>query len=437
MTDDHSVTIQKLIVNRELHTEAQMTKSEFLERIRCVKHLRATGFQLPLFITDEHVFNRIREFYEMFNLREFRLSKSSRPPFTFQIGNTEFTLAKPNHKYFAVEVDEAVFKWFANTDLGVVQRQIVSWMAAVYTFNHGFIKELDELIYAPVLDEIRFILKAHYPADIVPYDSFMGLDKEDANEDFSGEDPTLTEEDKLAMRREEPDWKLYQQACLAYAGSEPVEFLGDPFSHDSFGIFLEGGLHSPAIDGRAGYMKFDDWTDIVVRDVKQIKTLYKEAYGKEHHLTDDQIQANVAQGETDTLARSEGSRDLFDKWRHEYTANRTDGVGLYSLYDSSPGSGLVYVLQQEQEAKYKIGWTEHQDDEVPEKAVYRSLSQCKTGNPENISSVGFFRASSKKAVAALHRHFESKRINREWFALSSEDVNRILDSQWRRDMGIY
>lgn len=426
---------KKVIVNREIHTEAQLTKPEFLKRIKNVKYLRASAFQWSLFITGPDVFNRLREIYAIVNRQEFGLTNSNKQ-FSIDLGSHVIRTAPRSDKFFAIEVEDDVFNWFANTDIGVIQRQIVSWMAAVYIFNQGFIEELDELIHPLVLNEIRTILTAHYPENIMPYDSFMGLDSDD-NGDPDGEDPTLTDKEKLAKRREEPDWKLYRQACLAYSGSEPVELLGDPFSHASFGIYLGGGIHAPSITGRVAYMRFDDWTDIIIRDVKLIKALYKQAFGKEHHLTDAEIKEAIEQAETDSLARSEGDKTLFENWYHEYTSSKSDSIGLYSLYDSSPASGVVYVIQEEHTDKHKIGWTGIKAGEDLEKAVGPRLAACKTYNAGNPVLAGSFLASSIKAETALHRHFEDKRINREWFSLSKEDIKDILDRSWRESKGIY
>jgi hypothetical protein len=426
----------KLIVNTEIHSEAGMTKAEFLERIKHVQYLRSSNFEWPVFITGPEAFKRIREFYALVNKQQFRLS-NSQSNFALDLGDVVITQAKRNHKFFALEVDEAVYNWFANTDIGVIERQIVSWMAAVYAFNHGFIEDLDQFIHPLLLEEIQRILKTYYPSDILPYDSFMEIDSGEDAEEFAGEDPTLMEEDKLALRREERDWKLYRQACLEHAKSEPVELLGDPFSHESFGILLGGELHTRSIAGRVAYMRFDDWTDIVVRDIKQIKALYKQAFGEDHHLTDAEIKTNVESGKTDTLSRAEGSKELFDRWHHEYASDRSQGVGIFSLYDSSPTSGLVYVIQEESTDKHKIGWTGIKISESPDKVVAPRLAACKTYNAGNPILAGWFMASSKKAETALHRHFEDKRINREWFSLSADDVTDILDPVWRKSMGIY
>jgi hypothetical protein len=427
---------RKIIVNREIHAEAQLTKSEFLNRIKNVKYLRASAFRWPLFITGPETFKRVRELYAIVNREEFRLTNSNKQ-FEIDLGSHVITNAPRSDKFFAIEVEEDLFNWFANTDIGVIQKQIVSWMTAAYIFNHGFIKEFDEMVHPLVLNEIKAILKAHYPENITPYDSFMGLDSDDGDEGYDGEDTTLAEEEKEAKRRDEPDWELYRQACLAHAGSEPVEFLGDPFSHESFGTYLGGGLHGPSITGRVAYMRFDDWTDIVIRDVKHIKALYKQVFGEEHHLKDDEIRKNVEQGETDSLERAESDKTLFDSWYHEYTLGRRDGVGVYSLYDSSPSPGVVYVIQEEHTDRHKIGWTGMKVGENPERAIAPRLAACKTYNAGNPMLAGYFLASSVKAETALHRHFEDQQINREWFSLSQDDVRDILDPLWRKNRGIY
>lgn len=81
---------------------------------------------------------------------------------------------------------------------------------------------------------------------------------------------------------------------------------------------------------------------------------------------------------------------------------------------------FVYVLSAEINNKksYKIGYTRRQ--------VEDRIREFKTGNASDFIVVYKFESNwSSKIEAILHRKFSDKKINGEWFDLTSDDLIEI------------
>lgn len=68
---------------------------------------------------------------------------------------------------------------------------------------------------------------------------------------------------------------------------------------------------------------------------------------------------------------------------------------------------------------YKIGYTR--------RGVDKRIRELKTGSPSEFEVVKVFVADKYGATieSRLHRHFETKRIDREWFSLDDSDINQF------------
>ena len=88
----------------------------------------------------------------------------------------------------------------------------------------------------------------------------------------------------------------------------------------------------------------------------------------------------------------------------------------------------VYVLSFEEMGLYKIGYTTRS-------AVERAaeLSSCL---PFDLKAIGEVEVDSKKVERALHLHFEAKQERGEWFRLTEQDIQNILDVTWLERMGL-
>ena len=88
---------------------------------------------------------------------------------------------------------------------------------------------------------------------------------------------------------------------------------------------------------------------------------------------------------------------------------------MSSIHASSPAEGFVYVM--ECAGFYKIGWTG---------ASSRIRRMClQVGNPLPVTLVGVIEGS-QLVESDWHDAFRDKQVRGEWFALTAEDVARIL-----------
>lgn len=79
---------------------------------------------------------------------------------------------------------------------------------------------------------------------------------------------------------------------------------------------------------------------------------------------------------------------------------------------------FVYVLKND-EGFYKIGYS---------KNVKKRIKELETANSGNLYLIKEFKTKyAAKIEARLHSYFKFQQINREWFDLSIEDLNKILE----------
>lgn len=73
----------------------------------------------------------------------------------------------------------------------------------------------------------------------------------------------------------------------------------------------------------------------------------------------------------------------------------------------------IYLLRCEEHSYYKIGITNN---------LQKRLKEIQTGTPDKIYFVDFYESKyARKIESGLHRFFEHKHRNNEWFELSLED----------------
>lgn len=403
-----------LLFNTTIHEWAKLSKDGFLSRVENVQYLRATGFVRPYWFETAEDFHGLRELYALVNQGDFKLS------------------TQPRHKLYAMELDSDSYSWLTNSELGTIQRQIVAWMAGVYIYNLGLYPRIDEIIYPPVLEQIKELHRQYYPEGLVKdYWAYFGV-SDDADDENH-------EEAEEQGHREVPqdDKKSYHASCLGFAGCPPAKLLGDPFDGDSFGILIPSGvLHCASAHGRTGYFNADDWASIVIADVKKAQKFYVQEYG-ECPYDASRLAKWIEAGKTDKLARAEGDKDMMTKWRHVYAKPTSQGAEAYSLFDGEASHGYVYLIRNGQFSQYKIGWTKLRSEEDPEKSVAKRKAGNQTGNPEPLIVVGHFRASSVKVEKRLHKMFADRKGLGEWFDLTDMDVANILNPDWRSGQSIY
>jgi hypothetical protein len=79
----------------------------------------------------------------------------------------------------------------------------------------------------------------------------------------------------------------------------------------------------------------------------------------------------------------------------------------------------VYLIKNLSENHYKIGYTRRK--------VEDRLNEFKTGNSSDLAVITFFESEwGSKIEAALHKRFSTKKVDREWFNLTREDVENFF-----------
>lgn len=118
------------------------------------------------------------------------------------------------------------------------------------------------------------------------------------------------------------------------------------------------------------------------------------------------------------------------KWKHQFSNFNSSKNNVYSLFNQEVSKGYVYIIKQEDQHLYKIGYTQNSD-------ISQRRSQLQTGNPVNLEVVGSFQCVGSVTEKALHSLFSEYRKTGEWFGLSPQDVKNILDPNWRRAENIF
>ena len=83
---------------------------------------------------------------------------------------------------------------------------------------------------------------------------------------------------------------------------------------------------------------------------------------------------------------------------------------------------FVYLICAEFEGRklYKIGYTRRK--------IEKRIKEIKTGNGSDIYLVNSFKSKwGTKIESHLHRVFSSKKVNREWFDLTDDDIKMFTE----------
>lgn len=129
-------------------------------------------------------------------------------------------------------------------------------------------------------------------------------------------------------------------------------------------------------------------------------------------------------------AMSEQERAALAEWEEQnlddHSIGTSDWPGWQKYIGPKPEfekqdierSGFVYLIRSGESNKYKIGISKN----VPSR-----LATLQTANPEKMELICAFASSdARRKEAELHNAFEQRRITREWFELSQDDVRSIM-----------
>jgi hypothetical protein len=83
-------------------------------------------------------------------------------------------------------------------------------------------------------------------------------------------------------------------------------------------------------------------------------------------------------------------------------------------------NSYIYIVNQEDTEFYKIG--------VSKIKPYYRLSQLQNGNPYKLSIVHIFKTENPYMTEkAIHKRLDKYRYQREWFKISKNQVNKVID----------
>jgi hypothetical protein len=389
----------KIVIDPFINEQAKLSRAAFLERVRSVQSIRTTNLKIGFYLNDDKKLLQLTHLHQIVNVGKFN-------------GQT-----LTPHRLFAIGIPQKLFSWVSNTSLATFKQQLLHWHAAYYTFN-PFQEFADEELDPLVLAEVNEIIIKFYPEN---YREKFNVANIDNNEE----------------RKEKMDFalKYYNDVSIQYTGSHPPEFLKNPYQDPFWNIEendYDWGLSRKCqFTIRISCFSRLDWIVKVERSIDKLKDFYKLDLRK-GRKTIQEIEAMIENADDDNLQRAESDDEMWQKWKYTF---QNYEISKEFIYDSlipreESKTGYVYLMQDESGAT-KIGWTKKEEID--------RISGVQTGNPTNISIRGSFKASSSKTEKVLHKLYKSKRIRErgEWFFLTEEDIQNILDTEWRRRNNIY
>lgn len=344
-------------VNTEIHKAAGLSKSDFLNKVRYVEAIRYTSFQNMI----EKPEDICLYLYDQDNLLKIE--------YLHKAINTGNMNCFDTHKYFfGINVPRNLFKWFSNTSLSVIQKQIIVWLTALWLVSPEKRHVFKDQICFQIYDEMESVAEKYFDRELF----------EDQEYVFSGVPDGSAWEKKVL--------KNYKKASVSYAGCDVPDFLKKikwpREQYTGWGISNKCGLEYNLLF-EVIYFTSTDWDKIIKKD------------------------------SDDALWRCESDDKMWSLFLSTYKLADMRGSHVYSLFADEVKPCFVYLIRSGQSSDYKIGWTFNEED-IEKRCV-----------------AGYFKASSPKTQKVLHRMFQANRLMGEWFSLSDEVVGKILDPDWR------
>jgi len=85
------------------------------------------------------------------------------------------------------------------------------------------------------------------------------------------------------------------------------------------------------------------------------------------------------------------------------------------------GKGKIYLINMVNTDLYKIGFTK--------RYISKRVDEIRTGNPKKIEVINLFETEHYVKVESwMHRIHASKRMEGEWFELTSEDIMNFTNN---------
>lgn len=272
--NDEKLKGQIILIDPYLHKKGNLRKEEFLKRIKDVKYLRTSynSNYLTFYITSINEYNNLIKFHKLVNNGIFNFD---------------------NSYVFAVAIQPKLYNWIKTTNISIIQKQIVTWLASLYYFNPDKRKIQKKQIYKPLFEEIENIIEVYYKNFELP--NFIEL----TDRLFENNDDTIIKEHKKCQDK-------YIQVCKDYYGTKPPEFLTSPTDYENI---KEWGVNEHfGFEFIEAYLNDKDWDRIVIKG----------------NCNDD-------------MQRAESLDDLLLKWKHIYTTFEERKNFVYDFfYEDTP-----------------------------------------------------------------------------------------------------
>jgi len=418
---------QLTLINPFIHQEAKLKKDKFLDRIKNVKQIRVCNIERYFLPNEIKDWNIIEELHSAINKGIFSFNS---------LGD----------KVFAFEISKNYYDWFLNNELQTIQKQIVNWIASVYLSRPNIQEYLEEYVYTPILNEAKKVIEKHYSTKFSEkykpvFDDIEKVklvfneiyDETKYHKYLSDRRNSETEINKLLEEFETE----YYNASISFINCPPPIFLKNPFTNSDIICFDNFSIKNiPNFGFQIAYFTEEDWLFIIERSREKLKQHFKTNLDKGVWLDSD-IDRMLEQSETDNLVRAESDKIIWNKWLMSYENYDKTKSNIYKLFDEECVVGYVYIIRQSNSNFYKIGWTENKTGLTDKQSVNMRIASLQTGNPKTLEVIGFFRASSGKTEKIVHKLFDSKRLTGEWFSLNRNDLDNLLNSDWRISNNIF
>jgi hypothetical protein len=266
-----------IIVDPYIHEKAKLTRGEFLEKVSRVKAIRTNEnySYISFYITDFEGYSNLQNFYDLIN----------KGIFSFK-----------GYHSFLIAVQPKLYYWFKHTDYSIIEKQITTWLTALYFFNPDKRKIFKDQIYKPLFEEVLKNVDKHFK-DFHPVDKNELLEKL-----LENQDETILDIYDLSLNK-------YLEVCKTIYGGEPPEFLRSPFDYENI---KEWGVN------------------------EHFNFVFIEAY-----FTESDWDRIINKGSEDDMWRTESRDDLWEKWKHTYGQFDRRQNFVYSFFFEQTGKGKI------------------------------------------------------------------------------------------------
>jgi hypothetical protein len=275
------------VMNIHIHEDAKLSRKEFLQRVACVSAIRTN-------------WNSMGMTWYPCSAQQWSLLAHLHA--AVRSGDFGFVGSVLDYKYFGLFLPRPQYAWLANNDLGVLQRQIIGFLAGIYSRDSDAGDFMGEQLYSPVYDEVRQTASCYFDTKTV-----RDLD----------EDQFL---------------EYYTTQFRAYTGSAPPVFLHRPECELDNTVSKAWGCDTRLHFGYGEFYMFDaDWRKIVEK------------------------------GQSDRLLRAEADEVMWQRWKQTFELADSERGHVFEIFATPRNTGFIYLIQQGESDLYKIGWTADTD----------------------------------------------------------------------------